>query len=334
MAVMPRILILTTLSLLVLATPARAEKLTGYAEYRDGKYLIVDGQRVWANKRTVVDGRGKAKRFSTIPLGHDVEVKGERQRDGTIYAQRIVTYRNRDTSKEKDLKKAFDKMERSYRKQGRMKTVNEDGKVVEDYGDLLQEGPQVDRVRKIASKLSPSYIDPDSMRIYVVDNDEWNAMAAPNYSIYVFSGLLDDMDDDEVAIVLGHELAHASHEHSRRQSKRGIWVSVGALAIGAAGQAIDNDTAKKATQLSAMLGASALMSGYSRDHEDQADRVGMRYAHEAGYDVTKGPALWKKFSDKYGETNKAVNFFFGDHSRSSKRAGLLRQEIARNNYDG
>jgi predicted Zn-dependent protease len=78
------------------------------------------------------------------------------------------------------------------------------------------------------------------------------------------------------------------------------------------------------------LGAAAFANGYSRDQEDQADRVGMRYAYEAGYDVSKGPALWKKFADKYGEGGKAQNILFGDHSRSTVRAAALEREIALN----
>jgi predicted Zn-dependent protease len=45
------------------------------------------------------------------------------------------------------------------------------------------------------------------------------------------------------------------------------------------------------------------MSGYSREYEDQADRVGLRYVYQAGFDPTKGPGLWGKFKEKYGELN-------------------------------
>ena len=121
---------------------------------------------------------------------------------------------------------------------------------------------------------------------------------------------------------------------SRRQYQRSSWISVGTVAAGvAAGAAIEDDYARTAAQMGTLLGASAVVSGYSRDHEDQADRVGMRYAYEGGYDVSKGPALWQKFADKYGDTNVAVNFFFGDHSRSSKRAALLQSEIRNNAYE-
>jgi hypothetical protein len=68
--------------------------------------------------------------------------------------------------------------------------------------------------------------------------------------------------------------------------------------------------------------------------EDQADRVGLRYAYEAGYDITKGPRLWNRFAKKYGEGNKVANFFFADHSQSAARATKLEKEIAYNYPDG
>ena len=87
-------------------------------------------------------------------------------------------------------------------------------------------GHEVDRVRWIVDSLLPDYLAPSDVRVYVIENKEWNAFAMGNYSIYVFSGLLDDLDDDEVAIVLGHELVHATHEHSRRQVKKDMWVQL------------------------------------------------------------------------------------------------------------
>jgi predicted Zn-dependent protease len=142
------------------------------------------------------------------------------------------------------------------------------------------------------------------------------------------------MDDDEVAIVLGHELVHATHEHSRKQFKRDMWFQLGLLGVLGAASTIDDDTKQAIVGLIAVAGASALQSGYGRGMEDQADRVGLRYAYEAGYDITKGPRLWNRFAKKYGEGNKIVNFFFADHSQSAARATKLEKEIAYNYPDG
>jgi hypothetical protein len=172
------------------------------------------------------------------------------------------------------------------------------------------------------------------VRVYVIENKEWNAFAMGNYSIYVFSGLLDDMDDDEVAIVLGHELVHASHEHSRKQFKKDMWIQIAMLGALGAASTIDSDTSQALASLAVIAAGTAWKSGYGRGMEDQADRVGLRYAYEAGYDITKGPRLWNRFAKKYGEGNKVANFFFSDHSLSAARATKLEKELAYNYPDG
>jgi len=208
--------------------------------------------------------------------------------------------------------------------------VSEDKAV--DLGRLYDSGPMVDRVRRITARLLPPYLEPERVRVYVVDNPEWNAMAMGNYSIYVFSGLLQDMDDDEVAIVLGHELVHATHEHTRREFKKQMWIQLAALGLAAATEGVKDDNAKAVLALVGQFGALAWQNGYGRSLEDQADRVGLRYAYEAGFDVTKGPRLWQRFARKYGDANKVQSFFFSNHSQSSARAAKLERELALN-YD-
>jgi hypothetical protein len=223
--------------------------------------------------------------------------------------------------------------EEAYRKVGHMfEQVSEDKAI--DMGKLYTSGPMVDRVRRITGQLLPSYVEPEQVRVYVVDNPEWNAMAMGNYSIYVFSGLLLDMDDDEVAIVLGHELVHATHEHTRREFKKQMWIQLAALGLAAATESVKNDDAKAVLALVGQFGSLAWKNGYGRSLEDQADRVGLRYAYEAGFDVTKGPRLWQRFARKYGDSSKVQNFFFSNHSQSSARAAKLERELALNYPDG
>jgi len=311
---------------IALATSAGAAeklRLAGYAEYWEGEFLIVDGQRVQADRKTKFEGRVRDLR--AIRLGYEVVVQGRRLDDGTVLAKSIEVHKNVETEVDRELRKMFDKMEASYRQRGRLADVDASGKVVQDQGALLLEGPMVDRARRITTNLVPSYLDPGDFRVYVVENEEWNAMAAPNYSIFVFSGLLAAMDDDEVAIVLGHEIAHATHEHSSRQYGRSQWVGIGAMMAGSLLGEYGS-----AAEMGSALAATAVVNSYSRNHEDQADRVGLRYADEGGYDVTKAPEIWAKFAKKYGDSPVAVNFFFGEHSRSRKRAELLEQQIAWN----
>ena len=311
---------------------ARGEKVDAYAEFRLGDCIVADAQRVCPAPGLKFKGEGEARDFASVPLGYELKAKGTRRSDGTLLAREVEAKPNGAAMFEGEIRSATDQAEAQARQKGRF--TEGDGKEETSVGRLIETGPPVERVRHIVDTLLPPYLHPEDVRIYVIENKEWNAFAMGNYSIYVFTGLLDDMDDDEVAIVLGHELVHASHEHSRKQFKKDMWIQL--LALGALGAAssIDDDTKQAIVGLAVVAGASAWKSGYGRGMEDQADRVGLRYAYEAGYDITKGPRLWNRFAKKYGEGNKVANFFFSDHAQSAARATKLEREIALNYPDG
>ncbi len=313
-------------------TKEAEEKAEGYAEWRVGGCLLVDAQRVCPAPKATFKGGGDARDFASIPLGYEVKAKGTRGADGSLVAREVEAKPNGGAMFEGEVKSATDAAEQKYRQAGSF--YEEGGGRASSIGRLYDSGPQVERVRRIVDSLLPSYISPEDVRVYVIDNKEWNAFAMGNYSIFVFSGLLDDMDDDEVAIVLGHELVHASHEHTRRQFKKQMWIQIAALGVAASASQIDNDTQRAVIGLVSTFGALAWSNGYGRNLEDQADRVGLRYAYEAGYDITKGPRLWNRFAKRYGEQGKVANFFFSDHAQSSARASKLEKEIAFNYPEG
>jgi hypothetical protein len=328
------LLVIVGFSSLASAEPnprAREIELNGYAEWRSDGILVVDGQRVVPAEDLRFEGKGRARRFQGIPLGYEVKVEGVRLPDGTVLGRKIEAKPNGSAFYEGAIRASADEMEREFRRIGRAAECDAYGHELWDYGKLLESGPEVERVRNIARRLTPPYLEEEAFRVYVIENKEWNAMAAPNGAIYVFSGLLRDLDDDEVAIVLGHELAHATHEHSRRSYKKSMLVSLLGWGAEVAADSIDRDSARIATKVGIYAGTLALMNGYSRSAEDQADRVGLRYAYEAGYDVAKGPRLWEKFAEKHRGLPKALNFFLGGHSVSKDRAKNLEEEI-RFNY--
>jgi len=309
--------------------PPKSVDFSGYAEWRHGDALIVDGQRVMWSPRAKFKGDKKATSFATVPLGYEVSGKGIRQGDGYIEATELEVKPNGSALFESDVKESMAEVEQTWIKAGKAFESGDDGKE-HDIGKLHTSGAAVDRVRRVTSRLTPSYLRAGDFRTYVVDNKDWNAFAAPNGMIVVFDSLLGATDDDELAVVLSHELVHATHEHSRKEFKSGMWLQLLALGVVAGAEGIDSKKTQQVVQLAALFTATAMHNGYSRNAEDQADRVGLRYMYEAGYDVRKGPALWNRFAAKYGDQNAAVNFFFGDHSRSSARAKNLNAEIARN----
>ncbi|HJO02350.1 MAG TPA: M48 family metalloprotease [Acidobacteriota bacterium] len=320
------------LGLTIPATALAEEKVKGFAEWRRGDVIVVEGQLVRADASTQFKGRGITG-LGSIPLGYEVEAEGDLQADGAILAREIEAKPNGDAMFEGDVLQATNEIEAVWVGQGRMFEPGEDGDDT-TIGRLADSVPRADRVRAIMRRLVPPYVDYDEqVRVHVVATEEWNAAAMGNGAIWVYTGLIDSMSDDELAVVLGHELAHYTHEHSRRQAKTGMWQGLVGLAAVLASEAIDSDVGSGIATVAAGIGLTVWGSGYSRGLEDQADRVGLRYAYEGGYNVGAGVPLWSKFRERYGESDKVTNFFFGSHSRPSDRISNIRDEIARNYRD-
>jgi Zn-dependent protease with chaperone function len=316
------------LALVVLAALAGPElTLEGYAEWREAGALIVDGQRL----RLAPDGRFKGDRsardFDSIPLGYEVKATGRRAADGAVLASDVTARPNGTALFERQVLRLTDEAETKYVRAGRYFTSGRRARTV---GTLSDAGSEALRARRIALRVAPPYLDQGRLRVYTVDNPDWNAFAMGNFAVYVYTGLLHDMDDDELAIVLGHELAHATHEHTRRRFTKAMWVQLVALGVTNASRDVDDRRRRLLVNLLTQFTALAMINGYGRDLEDQADRVGLRYAYEAGYDVSRAPDMWRRFARKYGEKGRLAAFFLANHSQASQRAVNLEREIALN----
>jgi Zn-dependent protease with chaperone function len=321
------------LVLVALAGPAQslvAQKTEGPVDFVKDSVIYVDGQPVIAGPGT----RFKSvKGMADIKPGYWVKGEGKRGPDGLITATKLDARPNGTDKGEKEIIEMSNQAEKAWVDR-KMMFEPVDSTHIQKIGDILETGPEVTRARAIMERIRPPYIPASALRVRVVRTDEWNASCMANGAVWVFTGLMSAMDDDELALVLGHELAHYSYEHMRRKMT-GSKNTIGQiLAVG--GQVAGSMVGGTAGQVAALgtgLGASALVTGFSREFEDQADRVGLRYAWEGGYDVTKGPALWQKFKTKYGETDKISNFFSGDHSRPTERIKNIQRQIDLN-YKG
>jgi predicted Zn-dependent protease len=124
--------------------------------------------------------------------------------------------------------------------------------------------------------------------VIVVKTPAINALCMPGGKIAVFTGLLDTLklSDDELAMVLGHEMAHALREHARTRAAKVTLTNVGTLAIGLV---IGGNMGELARQ-----GGGLLALKFNRDDERDADLIGMELAARAGYDPQSGITLWQK----------------------------------------
>lgn len=161
---------------------------------------------------------------------------------------------------------------------------------------LPDDHAQVIRLRRIADELLPhSYKFNEGAKkwkweINVINSPGTiNAFCMPGGKIMFFTGILDKLQltDDEVALVMGHEIAHALREHARERAAKQMITNVGAIAISIL-------TGSNAAGQLASVGGDLLGRRFSRGDETEADLVGMELAARAGFDPRAGISLWNK----------------------------------------
>ena len=179
----------------------------------------------------------------------------------------------------------------------------------QQYADMLQQAaaknalgakdhPQVQRLRAIANRIIPFAVvwNPRARdwrwEVNLIGSKQINAFCMPGGKIVFYSGILEQLKltDDEVAMVMGHEIAHALREHARERMAKNAATGIGAsllsqvLGLGQLGQTVTH------------YGAQLLTLQFSRSDESEADLVGMELAARAGYNPRAGITLWKKMA--------------------------------------
>ncbi|WP_121240504.1 M48 family metallopeptidase [Sulfurisoma sediminicola] len=183
-----------------------------------------------------------------------------------------------------------------------------EGSAAQQYGDLKRQAaakgalapdnhPQVRRLRDIAAKIIPfaGKWNPRAghwrWEVNLIGSRQINAFCMPGGKIAFYTGILDTLrlNDDEVAMVMGHEIAHALREHARERIAKSELTNLGASLLG---EFIGGGKYTGAFQ----LGGSLLSLKFSRDDESEADVVGMELAARAGFDPRAGVSLWQKMA--------------------------------------
>ena len=187
------------------------------------------------------------------------------------------------------------------------------------------EDPELARlVQEIGERVAANSHRPDLIyRFTVLDSDKVNAFALPGGYIYITRGLLAYLNSEaELAAVLGHEIGHVTARHSVRQhgtaTMAGILGAVVSASTGVQG----------AGDLSRLVGT-AIVRGYGREHELEADRLGAEYLAKTGYDpdgmlevvgvLKNQEAFDKQVAEKEGREPNAYHGLFSTHPDNDKR---------------
>ena len=188
------------------------------------------------------------------------------------------------------------------------------------------EHPQVKRLRAIARKIIPFTAEwnPRAAQwrweVNLLGSGQVNAFCMPGGKIAFYTGILDKLKltDDEVAMVMGHEIAHALREHARERMGKNAATNLGTnllsqvLGLGQLGQTVTH------------YGAQLLTLEFSREDESEADLVGMELAARAGFNPRAGVSLWNKMA---AANKNAPPQWLSTHPSSSTRIAEIEANL-------
>ena len=185
--------------------------------------------------------------------------------------------------------------------------------------------PQAQRLRAIARKLIPNAARFNARasqwkwEVNLISSRNINAFCMPGGKIAVFTGILDGLklSDDEAAIVLGHEIAHALREHARERLAKSELTHLGATLLGSV---VGGGRYAGAFD----FGGSLLTLKFSRDNETDADLVGLDIAARSGYDPRAGITLWEKMT---AASKGAPPSWLSTHPAGTNRIAEIRRHL-------
>jgi predicted Zn-dependent protease len=185
--------------------------------------------------------------------------------------------------------------------------------------------PQVVRVRQIFQDLYPHTFKFNERakawkwEVNVLKSPSINAFCMPGGKIALFTGILEKLNltDDEVAMIMGHEMGHALWEHARERTAKTNITNIGSRVIGGLlfGQA---------GELIGAAGSSLAALKFSRNDETEADLIGLELAARAGYDPRAGITLWQKMSSA---SKGAPPAWFSTHPAGATRIKTIEDNL-------
>ena len=182
------------------------------------------------------------------------------------------------------------------------------------------------RVQNIGYKIAAIANRPDfKWEFHTISQNKLNAFCLPGGKVFVYSGILKAAkNDDQLATVISHEIAHAIARHGAERASMQQVVGIGGQIL----SVVVNAKAPQYNNTFAMAygyGSNyGLMLPYSRKHELEADRIGLILMKRAGYDTNEALKFWSNMSNISGRTQKS-NDFFSTHPKHDKRIEQIKK---------
>ncbi len=190
---------------------------------------------------------------------------------------------------------------------------------------LISVGPRVEADLAAARNVRPSIEwGAFDWQVSLIQSDQANAFCLPGGKIAVYTGILPiAQNQDALAAIMGHEIAHALLRHSAERMAQNKLVQLGSMA---AGMAISDMDPQQQRAVMAAMGAGAqygVLLPFSRDHESEADEVGLMLAAAACYDPREAIGLWERMGQASG--GQVPPEFMSTHPSGSTRIAHLQR---------
>ena len=169
---------------------------------------------------------------------------------------------------------------------------------------LSNNADEIALVRRVADRIAAAADRPDyDWEVRLIEDDKTaNAYALPGGKVAVYSGILPiTRTEDGLAVVLGHEVAHAILRHGGERVSQGVLVQLGAAAMAAGMRDRDPKVVNVWLNAYGVATGVAVMLPFSRDQESEADHVGLIFMTKAGYEPKEAIAFWERMETAGGD---------------------------------
>ena len=205
-----------------------------------------------------------------------------------------------------------------------------------DQSIVIENTPESELVEKVGRNISEAvegYLERNHQQkrfkgfdweFNLIQDDAANAWCMPGGKICFYTGILEyTKDENGLAVVMGHEIAHAIARHGNERMSKAIAAQMGGVALSVA---LMNQSTQTQELFKEAYGISSGLSGlaFSRRNELESDKLGLVFMHLAGYDATKAPDFWVRMT----QNKQQIPAFLSTHPSGDKRIEEIRSFLA------
>ena len=190
--------------------------------------------------------------------------------------------------------------------------------------DLTKKSQLICVSRQIIRQLGTPFIDYD-WDIELFDNPDANAFALAGGKIGVYTGIFDLIkNEDELAVIIGHEIAHITKAHSKKDVNRKIILGAGAAAVTAATRDENPNSQASIQTMTKLISSFGLNLPFERLQETEADREGLRLMAKAGFNPLASLDFWKKMEQ---QNDRLKIEFLSTHPLYKNRRKIIANDL-------